>query len=59
MSVGGHFHLEQPQGSEAIDQPELKDVREGTLCTVFDMCEVGKLLAPKTQWKLRGNNFFA
>ena len=57
MSVGGHFHMEQPQGSEAIDQPELKDVREGTLCTVFDMCEVGKLLAPKIQWKLRGNNF--
>lgn len=26
MEVGGHFHLEQPQGSEAIDQPEVKDI---------------------------------
>ena len=57
MEVCGHFHLEQPQGSEAIDQPEMKDIKEGTLCTVFDMCEVGKLLAPKIQRKTSGNNF--
>ena len=57
MSVGGHFHLEQPQGSEAIEQPELRDVKEGTLCTTFDMCEVGKLLAPRIQRKISGNNF--
>ena len=57
MSVGGHFHLEQPQGSEAIEQPELRDVKEGILCTTFDMCEVGKLLAPRIQRKISGNNF--
>ena len=57
MEMGGQFHLEQPQGSEAIYQPELKDVYEGTLCTTFDMCEVGKLLAPWSKYKLRGNNF--
>ena len=26
VSKGHHFHLEQPQGSEAIDQPEVKDI---------------------------------
>ena len=57
MDMGGQFHLEQPQGSEAIYQPELKDVYEGTLCTTFDMCEVGKLLAPWSKYKFRGNNF--
>ena len=57
MEVGGHFHLEQPQGSEAIYQPELRDVYEGTLCTTFDMCEVGKLVAPRSRGKLLGNNF--
>ena len=59
MEVCGHFHLEQPQGSEAVEQPEMKDIREGTLSTVFDMCEVGKLLAPKIQRKTSGNNFCA
>eukprot|EP00435_Cladocopium_sp_Y103_P020778 s1772_g5.t1 len=57
MDVGGHFHLEQPQGSEAVYQPELRDVYEGTLCTTFDMCEVGRLLAPWSQYRFRGNNF--
>ena len=57
MEVGGHFHLQQHQGSKAIDQPEMTDVKEGTLRTVFDMCEVGKLLAPKIQRKTRGNIF--
>ena len=57
MEVGGHFHLEQPQGSEAIYQPEMKDIYEGTLCTTFDMCEVGRLLAPWSILKFKGNNF--
>ena len=46
-----HFHLEQPQGSEALVQKELRDVVQGTYHTVFDMCEVGGLRIP------RGNNF--
>ena len=57
MGNGGHFHLEQPQGSEAIYQPEMKDVLFGTLCTTFDMCEVGKLLAPHVMKRTYGNNF--
>ena len=57
MSVGGQFHLEQPQGSEAPYQPELRDMLEGTLCTTFDMCEVGKLLAPGKMRRVHGNNF--
>ena len=43
MQCGGHFHLEQPVGSEALVQPELEQVRLGTLTTIFDMCEVGRL----------------
>lgn len=54
---GGHFHLEQPQGSEAILQPKVRDIYHGTLCTTFDMCEVGKLLAPKVMQRTRGNNY--
>jgi hypothetical protein len=46
-----HFHLEQPQGSEALVQKELDDVVQGTYRTVFDMCEVGGLRIPQ------GNNF--
>ena len=57
MTVGGHFHMEQPQGSELILQPEVRDVRLGTLCTTFDMCEVGRLLAPGTLRRKRGNSF--
>ena len=49
--LGRHFHLEQPQGSEAVDQRELRDVVWGTYRTVFDMCGVGKLRVPP------GNNF--
>eukprot|EP00435_Cladocopium_sp_Y103_P061648 s411_g23.t1 len=48
---GRHFHMEQPQGSEAFDQKVLQDVVQGTLRSVFDMCEVGKLRVPQ------GNNF--
>ena len=43
MERGRHFHLEQPLGSDAVKQPELRDVKEGTLRTCFDMCMVGKL----------------
>ena len=57
MFHGGHFHLEQPQGSEAIFQPEVSDIYHGTLCTTFDMCEVGKLVAPKYCRRTLGNNF--
>ena len=48
---GGHFHIEQPQGSEVFDQPVMEEIVLGTLKTVFDMCEVGKLRVPE------GNNF--
>lgn len=51
VALGRHFHLEQPQGSEVMSQPELTRVLHGTLRTVFDMCEVGGLRLP------RGNNF--
>ena len=56
IGVGGQFHLEQPQGSEAIYQRELRDVFEGTLCTTVDMCEVGKLMAPRIK-NAKGNSF--
>lgn len=39
---GRHFQLDQPVGSEMLQQP-LEQLRYGTLTTVFDMCEVGKL----------------
>lgn len=48
---GQHFYMEQPQGSEVFEQEEVADITRGTLCSVFDMCEVGKLRMPK------GNNF--
>eukprot|EP00435_Cladocopium_sp_Y103_P017364 s1359_g4.t1 len=51
VSLNRHFHLEQPQGSEAMEQKELRDVVWGTYRTVFDMCEVGGLKIPK------GNNY--
>ena len=57
MTVGGNFHMEQPQGSELILQPEVRDIRVGTSCTTFDMCEVGKLLAPQQLKQKRGNNY--
>ena len=47
----GHFHLEQPQGSEALVQDEVSGIVLGTYRSVFDMCEVGKLKVPQ------GNNF--
>jgi hypothetical protein len=34
---GNHFHMEQPQGSIAFDQPEMENVAKGTLKSVFDM----------------------
>ena len=43
ISESRHFHLEQPKGSEMVLQPELDDVRKGTLPATFDMCRVGKL----------------
>ena len=43
--------MEQPQGSEVFEQPEVIDIVLGTLPTQFDMCEVGKLKVPK------GNNY--
>ena len=49
MEQGQHFHLEQPVGSEALEQPELCEVKEGTLRTCFDMCVVGNLKSPEGQ----------
>ena len=57
MDNGWHFHMEQPQGSEVIYQPEVRDIYYGTLCTTFDMCEVGKLLAPHVMRRVLGNNY--
>ena len=51
IAEGGHFHIEQPQGSEVFEQPVMGNIVMGTLRTVFDMCEVGKLKVPK------GNNY--
>jgi hypothetical protein len=51
VSLGRHFHLEQPRGSEALEQKELEDVVAGTYYTVFDMCEAGQLKVPP------GNNY--
>ena len=50
VSQGRQFHMEQPLGSEAFDQPKLEQTRLGTLKTVFDMCEVGKLKTPHKEW---------
>ena len=47
IAEGGHFHIEQPQGSEVFEQPVMGNIVMGTLRTVFDMCEVGKLKVPK------------
>ena len=53
ISEGKHFHLEQPRGSEMVLQPELDDVRTGTLPATFDMCRVGKLRLPRSSDFLR------
>lgn len=37
VGLGRHFHLEQPRGSEALEQKELEGVVAGTYYTVFDM----------------------
>ena len=49
MGEGKHFHLEQPKGSEMMDQRELDDARLGTLPAVFDMCRMGKLKLPNQE----------
>ena len=46
-----HFHLEQPQGSEALVQKKIDGIVNGTYRTVFDMCEAGGLKVPQ------GNNY--
>ena len=46
VSSNSHFHLEQPFGSETMDQPDLTDTKLGTLPATFDMCQVGKLKLP-------------
>ena len=48
VGLNRHFHLEQPHGSEMIDQPDLSDTKMGTLQATFDMCQVGKLRLPNT-----------
>jgi hypothetical protein len=44
--------MEQPQGSEVLQQKRLESVVNGTLRAVLDMCEIGKLKVP------RGNKIF-
>ena len=51
VSHGKHFHLEQPQGSEALVQKQIDGIVNGTYRTVFDMCEAGGLKVPQ------GNNY--
>lgn len=46
VGLNRHFHLEQPHGSEMMDQPDLSDTKMGTLQATFDMCQVGKLRLP-------------
>ena len=48
-----HVHLEQPSESVMLEQPELADLKEGTLPSVFDMCKVGKLKMPQSQLYLQ------
>ena len=49
VAHGRHFHLEQPRGSEMIQQPQLQDTRMGTLPATFDMCQVGRLKLPLSE----------
>ena len=53
VSHGRHFHLEQPQGSDMLKQPEVYDIMSGTLTASFDQCTVGKLRVPGTDKYLR------
>ena len=39
--------MEQPQGSEVLEQKRLESVVNGTLRAVLDMCEKGKLKVPR------------
>ena len=48
-----HAHLEQPGESTMVDEPELSDLREGTLKSLFDMCRMGRLRLPKSNKFLR------
>ena len=50
---GRHFHMEQPQGSEVFELPIMEDIVQGTLCSEFDMCRVGKLKVPEGNSYLR------
>ena len=53
VSHGRHFHLEQPQGSEALVQKQIDGIVNGTYRTVFDMCEAGGLKVPQGSNYLR------
>ena len=53
VSHGRHFHLEQPQGSDMLKQPEVYDIMSGTLAVSFDQCTVGRLRVPGTDKYLR------
>ena len=48
-----HFHLEQPQGSELINQREMHQVMLHTFRAICDMCNAGKLHHPETGNPLR------
>lgn len=44
-----HFHAEQPRGSQMLNNPLFKEIREHTQECRFDMCQVGNLRDPLSQ----------
>ena len=53
VCLGRHFHLEQPSGSEMIQQSEMYDIATGTMPASFDQCRVGGLRLPQDDRFLR------
>ena len=53
MSYNRRFHLEQPVGSELMEQPECWDAAQGTLAATFDMCRMGDLHLPHEQERIQ------
>ena len=49
VGTNKHFHLEQPQGSELMEQREMMDTKLGTLKATFGMCQVGRLKRPQSE----------
>ena len=42
-----HFHHEKPSGSRMKKIPGMQEIVNNTLCSRFDMCQVGSLTEPK------------